>query len=49
MTKKRKLIKKALKQERLYTSGELVFFRTWLKHRKERKAARMLEAKEKNS
>jgi hypothetical protein len=49
MTKKRKLIKKALKQESLYTPGELAFFHAWLKHRKERKAARMLEAKEKNS
>jgi len=49
MTKKRKLIKKAIKKPGLYTPGELAFFHAWLKHRKERKAARMLEAKEKNS
>ena len=41
MTKKRKLIKKALKQESLYTPGELAFFRTWLEHRKQRKAAKI--------
>jgi hypothetical protein len=49
MTKKKKLIKKAIKKPGLYTSGELAFFQVWLKHRKERKAARMLEAQEKNS
>jgi len=42
MTKKKKLIKKAIKKPGLYTSGEL-------EHRKERKAARMLEAQEKSS
>jgi len=41
MTKKRKLIKQALKKPGLYTFGELVFFQTWLKHRKERKAAKI--------
>lgn len=41
MTKKSKLIKQALKQPWLYTFGELAFFRTWLKHRKERKAAKI--------
>jgi len=41
MTKKRKLVKEALKKPWLYTFGELAFFRIWLKHRKERKAAKI--------
>ena len=41
MTKERKLIKQALKKPWLYTLDELVFFRTWLKRRKERKAAKI--------
>jgi hypothetical protein len=41
MTKKKKLIKQALKKPGLYTFGELAFFQTWLKHRKERKAAKI--------
>ena len=49
MTKKRKLIKQALKKPGLYTAGELAFFRTWLQHKKQRKAARMLVDKECNS
>ena len=49
MTKKKKLVKKAIKKPGLYTPGELAFFQVWLKHRKERKAARMLEAQENNS
>jgi hypothetical protein len=47
--KTKKLIKKAIKKPGLYTPGELAFFHAWLKHRKERKAARMLEAKGENS
>jgi hypothetical protein len=41
MTKKRKLIKQALKKPGLYTFGELAFFKTWLEHRKQRKAAKI--------
>ena len=49
MTKKRKLIKGALKKPWLYAAEELAFFRTWLEHKKQRKAARMLVDKECNS
>tara|TARA_R110000868_G_scaffold239915_1_gene494404 strand:- start:2590 stop:2739 length:150 start_codon:yes stop_codon:yes gene_type:complete len=49
MTKKKKLVKKTIKKPGFYTLGGLAFFQVWLKHRKERKAARMLEAQENNS
>jgi hypothetical protein len=48
MTTKKKLIKKALKRENLYSFGELAFFQKWLKHRKERKAAKIQKEKVKD-
>ena len=47
--KTKKLIKKAFKTPELFSAGELAFFRTWLEHKKQRKAARMLVDKECNS
>ncbi len=40
MTKKRKLVKEALKHPELYAPAELSFFRLWLKKRKEKKQAK---------
>lgn len=37
MTKKKKLIKIALKHPELYSPAEIQFFRMWLRKRKERK------------
>lgn len=40
MTKKKKLVKDALKHPELYTSAELKFFQIWLAHKKEKKEAK---------
>lgn len=40
MTKKVKLVKKALKTPEAYTPGELCYFRLWLEHRKAKKKAK---------
>ena len=40
MTKKVKLVKKALKKPELYTSGEISYFKLWLEHRKAKKEAK---------
>ena len=37
MTKKKKLVKKALKHPELYTQGELQYFKLWLMARKRNK------------
>lgn len=37
MSKTKKLVKEALKHPELYTEGDLMYFRMWLKLRKERK------------
>lgn len=41
MTKKKKLVKQALKQPWLYTMGELSYFCRWLEQRKLKKAAKI--------
>ena len=40
MSKKRKLVKDALKHPDMYAPAELSFFDLWLRARKERKAAK---------
>jgi hypothetical protein len=40
MSKKIKLVKKALKHPEMYAPAELSFFDIWLRARKERKAAK---------
>jgi hypothetical protein len=37
VTKKKKLVKKALKTPELYTQGELQYFRMWLASKKKHK------------
>lgn len=39
MTKKKKLVKEALKHPEQFSSGELAFFSRWLQERKARKRA----------
>lgn len=39
MTKKKKLVKKALKKPELYTQAELQYFRIWLANKKRKKEA----------
>ena len=41
MSKKRKLVKEALKKPWLYTLAEIAYFRRWLEQRKLRKAAKI--------
>jgi hypothetical protein len=48
MTQEKKLIKQALKKPWLYTFDELIFFQSWLKRRKERKAAKIQKDKVKD-
>lgn len=36
MTKKKKLVKKALKKPELYTQAELQYFRLWLANKKKK-------------
>lgn len=38
MTKKKKLVKDALKHPELYAAADLKFFERWLAHKKEQKA-----------
>lgn len=40
MTKKKKLVKKALKTPELYTQAELQYFRLWLANKKKHKEAK---------
>jgi hypothetical protein len=40
MTKKKKLVKKALKNPDKYTPAELQFFEIWLNHKKAQKAVK---------
>lgn len=40
MTKKKKLVKNALKNPDKYTPAELQFFEIWLNHKKAQKAAK---------
>jgi hypothetical protein len=40
VTKKKKLVKRALAMPELYTPAELTFFRRWLEERKRRKLAK---------
>lgn len=47
--KKKKLVKNALKHPELYTPGELIYFKRWLKQRKLSKAAKIKEKQEANS
>ena len=44
MTKKKKLVKKALKHPELYTSAELQYFRLWLANKKKHKEAKKATA-----
>lgn len=44
MTKKKKLIKKALKKPDLYTPAELQYFRLWLANKKKQKEAKKATA-----
>ena len=47
MTKKKKLVKSALKHPELFSPAELAYFKLWLKNRKERKARLKAEQAEK--
>lgn len=40
MTKKKKLVKNALKHPELHSAAELKFFERWLAHKKEQKEAK---------
>ena len=42
MTKKKKLVKNALKNPELHTPAELKFFELWLTHKKEKKEAKKI-------
>lgn len=44
MTKKKKLVKDALKHPELHTPAELKFFEIWLAHKKEKKDAKKTTA-----
>lgn len=44
MTKKKKLVKKALKNPDLYTPAELQYFRLWLQNRKKQKEVKKATA-----
>ena len=44
MTKKTKLVKKALNHPELYATAELKFFEIWLAHKKEKKDAKKVLA-----
>lgn len=46
MTKKKKLVKEALKHPRLFSFGELAFFERWLAERKARKEKEKETSKE---
>lgn len=40
MTKKKKLVKQALKNPELYTQAEIQYFQLWLKSKKQQKMAK---------
>lgn len=44
MTKKTKLVKKALKNPELYTPAEIQYFQLWLANKKKQKAAKKATA-----
>lgn len=44
MTKKKKLVKEALKHPELYSSAELQYFELWLSNKKKQKAAKKAAA-----
>lgn len=44
MTKKKKLVKDALKHPELHTQADLKFFELWLAHKKEKKEAKKATA-----
>lgn len=44
MTKKKKLVKEALKHPELHSAAELKFFERWLEHKKEKKEAKKATA-----
>lgn len=44
MTKKKKLVKKALKNPDLYTPAELQYFKLWLANRKKQKETKKATA-----
>lgn len=44
MTKKKKLVKKALKKPELYTQAELQYFRLWLASKKKEKELKKLSS-----
>lgn len=44
MTKKKKLVKNALKHPELHSEAELKFFERWLAHKKEKKEAKKATA-----
>ena len=44
MTKKKKLVKKALKSPELYTTAELQYFRLWLANKKKQKEVKKATA-----
>ena len=46
MTKKKKLVKEALKHPEMFAPAELSFFQLWLRKRKEAKEARKKEQEE---
>jgi hypothetical protein len=46
MTKKKKLVKEALKHPEMFAPAELSFFEFWLRKRKEAKEARKKEQEE---
>jgi hypothetical protein len=40
VAKKKKLVKAAIENSKLYTEAEICYFHLWLKHQKEKKAAK---------
>lgn len=49
MSKKKKLVKEALKKPWLYSMAEIFYFRRWLQQRKLRKAAKIQKNEAGNS
>lgn len=44
MTKKKKLVKDAIKNPEAFTPAEIAYFQLWLKHQKAKKAAKKATA-----
>lgn len=44
MTKKKKLVKQAIKHPELHTEAEIQFFRIWLEHKKLKKSEKKTAA-----